>query len=254
MRMTSNQQPQPQSLRAAQRAREQELIRRDQQDRALEQARRELESGREKRRGETDLDWKTRVALLDQAESGRGASPLTPEAEQHGSFESVFMPAANGQQAKVRRRKSTSGLYRMWEKGSITAEQLDASTDIALVAERIERAVSIRCASLEARVDNSGSARDILAERLNHVRAEATYTRWRNRLPTPKRMILDMVLTDRDLFITARVYSMGWPKARRLLIRALDNWIDIKAKVWKDIDERDVTPIHLKLGGGYLID
>ncbi|MFX8813237.1 hypothetical protein ABTM61_20120, partial [Acinetobacter baumannii] len=81
-------------------------------------------------------------------------------------------------------------------------------------AEAIERAVSVKCASMEARVDHAGSARDILVERLAAVRREQTYSRWRQTLPSPKRLVLDMVLTPRSLVATARVHNVPWRRAR----------------------------------------
>jgi hypothetical protein len=63
----------------------------------------------------------------------------------------------------------------------------------------------------------------------------------------PRRMVLDMVLCDRGLKATARVYGMGWPRAKVMLSDALDLWADIYERVSKDIDERDVAASHARL-------
>jgi len=111
----------------------------------------------------------------------------------------------------------------------------------------------VRGASLEARVDNSGAGRDILIEQIGLVRIEMAYTRWRLQLPVPRRMFLDMVTSGQPLFRTARRYGMGWPRASRLLIKALDRWIDLREKMVREVDERDVENAHKRVGGGVIL-
>lgn len=149
------------------------------------------------------------------------------------------------------RRQSPIG--RLYESGAIDDDQHNAAEEIATVAEMIERAVSVRGASLEARVDNSGAGKDKLVEHLVRVRLEVTYSAWRLRLPMPRRMVLDMLLTNQPLTATARAYKVPWRKARKVLIDAIDRWIDIKERVWSSVEPDDVESVYRKLGGGTLL-
>jgi hypothetical protein len=146
-----------------------------------------------------------------------------------------------------------SPIDRMYEDGQVTIEQQNAAHEIESVAEAIERGVSVRGASLEARVDNAGAGRDMLIESLGRVRLEVAYTAWRNHLPMPRRMILDMILSNRSLVATARVYGVPWRQARQRLLDALDLWLSLKAATWKAIDAEDVAAIYSKLGCGILL-
>lgn len=208
---------------------------------------------RAKRRDETHAQWQARLDAMLPYERETGEPVLTPEALAQGDFEAAFVPDhETGQVTKTLRRKSASSMARLHDKGFITGDEWAAAQEIALVAEMIERSVSVRGASLESRVDSSGSARDVLVERLHMVRMEKAYTKWRMRLPMPKRMVIDMVLSDRELFVIARVHRVGWPRAKRLLKAALGEWASVRADVWRDVDERDVLARYARLGCGEL--
>ena len=178
----------------------------------------EKPSIRDKRPGETHLQWRSRVARLDAIERDRSEPLVTPE----DSYANVMADAEAAQQIKIAHEIVTGG-------------------------------VSVRGASLEARVDNSGAGRDILIEQIGLVRIEMAYTRWRLQLPVPRRMFLDMVTSGQPLFRTARRYGMGWPRASRLLIKALDRWIDLREKMVREVDERDVENAHKRVGGGVIL-
>lgn len=208
---------------------------------------------RVKRRDETYALWQARLDAMSDFERETGEPIITPEAEAHGEFDDVFVPDEGGHLAKTKRRRSASSMARMHEKGQITADQHAAAMEIALVAELIERSVSVRGASLEARVDSSGSGRDVLVERLAIVRLERAYSDWRRFLPMPRRMVIDMVLADRDLYATARMFRVSWPTARKRLIAALDRWTDIRERTWRDVDERDVLQRYAMIGCGVLL-
>lgn len=208
---------------------------------------------RVKRRDETHAQWQARMDAMSDFERETGEPIITPEAEAHGEFDDVFVPDEGGHLTKTKRRRSASSMARMHENGQITADQHAAAMEIALVAELIERSVSVRGASLEARVDSSGSGRDVLVERLAIVRLERAYSDWRRFLPMPRRMVIDMVLADRDLFATARVFRVSWPTARKRLIAALDRWIDIRERTWRNVDERDVLQRYAMIGCGVLL-
>lgn len=162
-------------------------------------------------------------------------------------------PETYAQMDLIPTNRRQSPIDRMYESGQITIEQQNAANEIASVAEAIESSVGVRGASLEARVDNSGAGRDALVEHFSRVRMEIAYTAWRDRLPMPRRMYLDMVLTNRSLVATARVYGVAWRPARKRLIEALDRWSDIKEATFRNVDQEDVERVYAKLGGGILI-
>lgn len=203
---------------------------------------------RAKRPQENYLQWRSRIAAIDRAQQTRNEPLVTLEAMKHGNYVEEFIMHVETQTlAKATRNRQQSSLRMMHDKGSLTAGQYLAALDIATVAERIERSVSVRGASLEARVDTFPGRRDVLFERLAHVRMEAAYTRWRQCLPMPRRMVIDMVLADRDLKATARVYGMGWPRAQTLLRNALDKWIEVAEDACKMIDQDDLNAAHARI-------
>lgn len=197
---------------------------------------------------ETMGQWRARLAIGRQMARPAG-EPLIPfEAEHHGDYaEDYVTHVETNTKAWTKRNRTSSALAVMHERGAITPAQFFAAEQIAMTAEAIERAVSVKGASLEARVDQSGSARDHSIERLAMVRREQTYTRWRLALPTPKRMVIDMVLSPRSLVATARVYRMPWRKARVLLVDALDRWIDIERRVAHEIDQEELDRVNRRL-------
>lgn len=162
--------------------------------------------------------------------------------------EATIIHAETFTRAKVHRIRQQSSLRKLMDDGQLTEDQYWAAQEIAHVAEKLQRGLGARCASLEARVDCSGSGRDGLVEKLGYVRAEATYTRWRTSIAIPRRMIVDMVLEDRSLFATARTYGVGWPRAKRLLSNALDHWINLMAVTRHNLDEADLERAQIKAG------
>lgn len=155
-------------------------------------------------------------------------------------------------QATVLRAKDRSPLLDLLSRGVIDEDQYGAACEIAAIVERMEGTVGMRSASLEARVDNSGAAKDLLIETLGQVRREVAYSLWRQWLPYPKRMVIDMVVLQRPIKATARRYKMGLPKAKARLIRALENWEVAKDRVRKMVEEQDVLAAHQRVGGGIL--
>jgi hypothetical protein len=154
--------------------------------------------------------------------------------------------------ATVHRIRQQSSLRKLLDDDQIDEDQFFAALEIASVIEKLERNASVRCASLEARVDCSGSGTNVLVERLYHVRLERAYSTWRAKLPMPRRMILDMIVKDRALKATARVHNMGWPRAKRLLGNALHEWAKDRKAAFDGIDERDLAYRHALLGMGVI--
>jgi hypothetical protein len=126
-------------------------------------------------------------------------------------------------------RRRQSPLHRMERLGKITADERAAAEEIAGVIERIGRSGSIRSASLETRVDYANSARDTLVETLRCVRVEVAYRAWRQAIPGPKAMVLDMILTNQSFVRLAQQHGLHWRTARKRLITALRMWPEMAA-------------------------
>lgn len=197
-----------------------------------------------KRADENYLQYRSRIARMEDTK--RRPELVTPEARKHGLTESLVRDD-EGRTWQSYRRKTRSALAYMRERGNLTDDQFDSAQRIAEIAEMLQRSVAVGCASLEARVDCSGSARDALNESLYRVRAEGAYTEWRSKLPLPRRMVIDMVTQDDGLKRIAREHNMGWPRAQQVLKDALDRWPDIFARYVKVIDQDDIDRQHQRL-------
>ena len=158
-------------------------------------------------------------------------------------------PETHERASKVRQ----SPIHRMHALGKITNDQLLAAQEIAGVVEMIERGVSVKSASLEARVDCSNSARDGLIESLGRIRLEVTYRAWRQAIPMPRRMIIDILTSTASYVRIAAKHGLAWRTARRRLVTALDMWLDYRELVRDTIDERDVAARYARLGEGVLL-
>lgn len=201
-----------------------------------------------KQGGETTQQWKMRLALAGVVSAEKGTNKPTIYTEQHGEYREQFVTEVeSATRAKTSVRKSRSALEYMRQRGSLTDEQYYSAQRIAQVAEMLQSSVSGSCASMEARVDCSGSARDALNESLYRVRAEAAYTEWRSKLPLPRRMVIDMVTQDAGLAEIAAEHNMGWPKARKMLVAALDAWPEVFGRYVKGIDQEDLDAQHARL-------
>ena len=206
-----------------------------------------------KRRGETDLEWRQR---LDNIIAGRPfGEPLIPEeAERKGYFVDCFVThVETNTKAATKRNNLITALDRMFEDGQLTAEQYQAAGEIQLMCETIQRQVGIRGASLKARVDNEGANRDALIESLGRVRLEVLYSRWRDQLPVPKQMYLDIIVTGHPLKGTSRSHGQPWRKVRKRMIDALDRWNALRERVWSSIERQEVESIYWRLGCGTLV-
>jgi hypothetical protein len=151
-------------------------------------------------------------------------------------------------------RRRQSPLHRMERLGKITSDERAAAEEIAGVAERIRRAGSIRSVSLETRVDFANSGRDQLVESLGRVRLEVAYRAWREAIPGPKAMVLDMILTDQSFVQLARAHGMQWRTARKRLLTALRMWPEMTATARRDVEREDVEAVYSRLMAGSSTD
>ena len=206
-----------------------------------------------KRKGETWLEWQTRLAELTRAANDSEDPAPPPEILQHGTYQAEIVQYDNGSLCRVLRNIATSPITAMYQRGGLTDERYRAATQIAMVAEYLESSVGVRGQMIDARVDNARGNADVLLEKLSWVRMQSTYSEWRNRLPMPKRAVLDMVTVQRPLTGTARAYNWTWARARNELLDALDRWNDIMDTKADRIDEQAVARIHYRLGGGVVI-
>jgi hypothetical protein len=162
-------------------------------------------------------------------------------------------PETNERIAKVPERQRQSALSRMAKLGTISADELAAAHEIARIVEMIEGDVSVRSASLEARVDCSGSSRDILVESLGRIRAEVAYSAWCEVIPMPRQMIIDMVVRDQSYRAITNSYGINWRTARKRLITALRLWDRVRLEARNKVTDETVADIYQRLGEGMLL-
>lgn len=209
---------------------------------------------RAKRRDETDAQWRARVAQADMERVHRFGEIVPDEARQHAEMDEVVVTHIETfTAARTVRVRTTTSLDRMLENGSLSNDQLDAAEQIMAAIELIERDVAMRGARFDARVDCSGSSGSALIEQIAIVRLQVVYSLWRKRLPVPKRMVIDMLTCSGSMKAAARKHRMDWPRAKVRLKKALDTWLEIRDKVWSEIDHDEIEQVHLRLGGGSIL-
>lgn len=145
----------------------------------------------------------------------------------------------------AKRRAHHDSLDQMEANGSITAEQRECAAQIANVHRSIESDVRIALASLEARVDGGGSGANRVAEGVQRVRMHRAYTLWRDSLPAPKQLVLDMIVGDAIGYtVAARLHRMSHHTARKRLLAALDAWPEFVAIAWRTVDADRVEVLN----------
>ncbi len=121
--------------------------------------------------------------------------------------------------------------------GTLDKEQVEWVAQIANVHRSIEADVTVAIASLEARVDQSRSSAGLAGESIHRVRMHRAYTFWREMLPAPKALVLDMIVGDAIGYtVAARRYGVHNRKAKRLLIEAIDRWPDCVSQAYRAVD------------------
>ncbi len=134
----------------------------------------------------------------------------------------------------------SGSLDQLERNGTITKDQREWAVEIANVYRAIEAEVGVKVASLEARVDNDHAARNRVAESVHRVRLHAAYTEWRDALPAPRQMVLDMIVGDAIGYtVAARRYRTHNRRAKQALIDALDRWPLCVRATFREISEEE---------------
>lgn len=145
-------------------------------------------------------------------------------------------------------RTNQGALSRLHLSGSIDADQLAWACEIAMVAETIERDVEVKISKYRMPVDNEGSSKDVLVEGIMRVWREIAYGWWRERIPHPKRAILDMLTGEPVPYSTIALrYRIGHRRARKMLIDAIDLWPEAMEYAEKSVDAADLAAAHAGL-------
>jgi hypothetical protein len=169
------------------------------------------------------------------------------------SYKNEGTPETHEHVDQIPTRRREWPLHRMFVLGKVSADEKAAGEQIAAIYEMIQRDVSVRSSSIEARVDNSGSARDVLIESLGRIRMEVAYRAWRSAIPKPAGMILAMITTNQSYVAVAKRYRLNFKTARKRLLSALRMWPEFRILAKYQAEEADVNEIYSKLGEGVLL-
>lgn len=197
-----------------------------------------------KRADETNLQWRARLARIQETKRGQGEDIVTPERLKKGDLEQT-----SGKSGVVRfyRQRSTSSLARLCARGVIDSDQLAAAQEVAIEAERLGRDASLSSGGITEQVDCSGSGKGFAEEALHRVCMERAYTNWREALPAPKGMVLAMLLEDNKLAAIASRNGRSWRKAVEVLKEALNVWPQFKRDAFKGITQDDVNEANRRV-------
>ena len=157
-------------------------------------------------------------------------------------------------------RTHSGALAQLHANGVIDKDQLEWVAQIANVYRSLEADVGVKIASLEARVDTS-SRPQAVAERIHRVRMHRAYGYWRDMIPAPKALVLDMVVGDAIGFtVAAKRYRVHNRKAKRLLLEAINRWPVCVAHAFSAVDQAMVdamnearAPLGVRYGGPPII-
>ena len=191
-----------------------------------------------KRPGETDLQWRSRLARDQETRRRQGEDIITPERKAKGDLEEVH--AKTQGLPRSYRKRSTSSLLRLCVRGVIDKDQLAAAQEVAQVCQAIRNEARGATGGLSEQVDCSNSGRNYGDEHLHRVRMERAYNNWRCDLAQPRGMVLDMVTEDHRLAAIAARYGRNWKRAIEILREALDAWPQYRRDAFQGIKQDDV--------------
>ena len=138
-------------------------------------------------------------------------------------------------------------IARLYLSGALSADQLAWSIEIAMVHAQIIRDVTVRCISLETRVDNGGGGDRAFWEALGAVRREWAYGRWRDDLGEIAGAILAIIVDDCPITLIARQRGMHVRRMRKALSDALDAWPKTMRDACDWIDPAELAAAHTGL-------
>ncbi|WP_234415629.1 hypothetical protein [Sphingobium yanoikuyae] len=171
---------------------------------------------------------------------------LEPGIEEAVQIREAWNHKAYGTPETWERSTSThdGALIQLHRNGTIDKDQLEWAAQIANVYRSLEADVGIKVASLEARVDQSrGGGR--AAEGVLRVRMHLAYSYWRDMLPMPKQLVLDMIVGDAIGYsVAAGRYRVHKRKAKRFLIEALNRWPLCVARAFSVVDRSVVDALN----------
>jgi hypothetical protein len=145
----------------------------------------------------------------------------------------------------------TGSLAQLERNGTITKDQREWTVQIANVHRSIEADVGVKVASLEARVDESTRS-PAIAERIHRVRMHRAYAIWRDLLPTPKTLVLDMVVGDAIGYtVAARRHRVHNRRAKRVLMESINRWPLCVARAFSIIGQRMVNAMNQAIAPRY---
>lgn len=141
-------------------------------------------------------------------------------------------------------RTHQGALAQLHLNGTIDAEQLEWAAQIANVHRSIESDVAVVIASLEARVDQSRST-NLAGESIRRVRLHHAYTIWRDELPQPKGLVLDMLVGEPVGYtVAAKRYRVHNRTARQRLLHAIDRWPECVSLAYRIVTEQEVERLN----------
>ncbi|WP_157218691.1 hypothetical protein [Flavisphingomonas formosensis] len=165
---------------------------------------------------------------------------LSPGIEEAVAIREQFGAGGTPETEAQAARTHTDSIAQLVRNGTIDKDQQEWADAIANVYRSIEADVGVKGASLEMRVDQS-PRRAGVAEGIHRVRLHLAYWRWRELLPQPKQMVLDMIVGDAVGYtVAAKRYGLDWRRARRELIAALDRWPECVAEVYRSVSEQEI--------------
>ena len=101
--------------------------------------------------------------------------------------------------------------------------------------------MALKVASFEARVDSSRQCGGLVVESVRRVRLHLAYGYWREDLPHPRQMVLDMIVGDPIGYtVAAKRYGVHNRKAKRFLLDAINAWPDCVGRAYRVYSEEDI--------------
>lgn len=140
------------------------------------------------------------------------------------------------------------GLELMRRGGAISDDQAAWADEIAAAAASIAADVSLKASSLRPRDVDQDPRWNQADERIGIIWMHMAYTRWREQLPAPKQVVLDMLTGERiSINAAAGRHRVHKRKARRWLIEALDRWPDCQRAARDELRPADLAAMQAGL-------